>query len=49
VTTSAGFRTAIVELAKQIGFISMPDATGATPGDAANGRRSQWWRLGRRG
>jgi pilus assembly protein CpaE len=49
VTTSAGFRTAIVELAKQIGFISMPDATGATPGDAASGRRSQWWRLGRRG
>ena len=29
-----------VELAKQIGFISMPDATGATPGDSSAPRCS---------
>ena len=46
VMSSPGFRTAITELAKQIGFISMPDAVAAGQGDAARGQRRQWWRLG---
>jgi hypothetical protein len=41
------FRAAIIELAKQIGFISMPDSV-ATQGDIARGPRRQWWRLGGR-
>jgi pilus assembly protein CpaE len=48
VLSSSGFRNGIVELAKQIGFVSMPDAI-ALPGDAARARRRPWWRLGRRG
>lgn len=47
VMTVPAFRTAIVELAKQIGFISMPDSV-ATANDAARGPRRQWWRLGQR-
>jgi len=47
VMTVPVFRNAIVELAKQIGFISMPDSVAATSGDAARGPRRQWWRLGR--
>jgi len=47
VMSSPAFRTAIVELAKQIGFISMPDAMAATPGDAPGGKRRRWWRFGR--
>jgi hypothetical protein len=47
VLTVPVFRSAIVELAKQIGFISMPDSVAASSGDAARGPRRQWWRLGR--
>jgi hypothetical protein len=47
VMTVPVFRNAIVELAKQIGFISMPDSVAATSGDAARGPRRKWWRLGR--
>jgi pilus assembly protein CpaE len=46
VVSSPGFRIAIVELAKPIGFISMPDAVAAGQGDAVRGQRRQWWRLG---
>ncbi len=45
VTSSAGFRNAIVELGKQIGFTSMTDTAAAAQGGAAGGRRS-WWRRG---
>jgi pilus assembly protein CpaE len=47
VMTVPVFRNAIVELAKQIGFISMPDSVAAASADAARGPRRQWWRLGR--
>ena len=47
VMTVPVFRNAIVELAKQIGFISMPDSVAAASGDAARGPRRRWWRLGR--
>ena len=46
VMTNAVFRNAIGELAKQIGFISMPDSVVAMAGDAARGPRRKWWRLG---
>jgi pilus assembly protein CpaE len=49
VMSSPGFRNAIVELAKQIGFASMPDQAAATPGDAAHRPRGRWWRIGRSG
>jgi pilus assembly protein CpaE len=47
VMTVPVFRNAIVELAKQIGFISMPDSVAATSGDAARGPRRRWWHRGR--
>lgn len=47
VVSSAGFRNGIVELAKQVGFVGMPDAAASLPGDAARGERRAWWRFGR--
>jgi pilus assembly protein CpaE len=48
VMSSAGFRNGIVELAKQIGFVGMPEQAATMPGDAGHGERRQWWHLGRR-
>jgi len=45
VKSSAGFRGGIIELARQIGFVSMPDAVAVSSGAAV--QRRQWWRLGR--
>jgi pilus assembly protein CpaE len=47
VVSCPGFRNGIIELAKQVGFVSMPDAA-AVPGDLARRERRQWWRFGRR-
>jgi pilus assembly protein CpaE len=49
VMSSPAFRNAIVELGKQIGFISMPDSTGAVQGDPTRGENRKWWQFGRRG
>jgi pilus assembly protein CpaE len=46
VKSSAGFRNGIVELARQIGFVSMPDAVIAATGDTA--KRRSWFSLGKK-
>ena len=46
VKSSAGFRNGIVELARQIGFVSMPDAVIASTGDTV--KRRAWFSLGKK-